>query len=297
METITGKIVVITGASSGFGKGVARALASRGDSVVLAARRDALLDELARECETAGGRGLPVRADVSNPADIEKLAAKAVAEVGRIDVWINNAGTATLGRFEEIPLSEHVQVIETNLLGVIYGSYYAMRQFRQQGSGNLINIASVVGEVPSPYYASYAASKAGVINFDKVLREELAANSIETIHVSTVKPTSMDTPFFDHAANHTGREVKPIPPLYDPQEVVDAIVRLVDDPENEVTVGRAGKIAVMAHRVAPGLVEKRMTRETHKALIEESAPAEDSPGAVEEPRPTGTETRAGRLKQ
>src|SRR5215216_2295834 len=120
-QDLNGKVIVITGASSGFGKGAALAFAEAGASVVLAARRGELLDELANECVAKGGKALAVPTDVSEKTDVEQLAHAVVAAFEHIDVWINNAGQAALGRFEAIPLNDHVQVIKTDLLGTVYG--------------------------------------------------------------------------------------------------------------------------------------------------------------------------------
>src|SRR6187551_3473753 len=160
---LTGKVVVLTGASSGFGKGAARKFAQRGASLVLAARRDELLDELRSECESVGAQAVAVPTDVSIRKDVEKLAQEAVSRFGRVDVWVNNAGAGAQGRFEDIPLEIHEQVIGTTLLGALYGSWCAMRQFRRQGAGTLINIASIAGKLPHAYYSSYVAAKHGVV--------------------------------------------------------------------------------------------------------------------------------------
>src|SRR4051794_8004884 len=105
-----GKVVGITGASSGFGKRKALELARRGPSVVLAARSDETLNDLARECESAGGQALAVPTDVSDRAAVENLARQAVSRFGHLDAWINNAGVAAIGRFDEVPLEDHDQV-------------------------------------------------------------------------------------------------------------------------------------------------------------------------------------------
>src|SRR5690348_11808302 len=104
------KVVVITGASSGFGKGAALRFAEMGAPVVLAARRENLLDEIARQCEASGVHALAVPTDVTQQQDVENLAGAALSEFGRIDVWVNNAGSGAVGRFEEIPLADHIQV-------------------------------------------------------------------------------------------------------------------------------------------------------------------------------------------
>ncbi len=280
-QEMAGKVVVITGASSGIGKGTARKFAETGAFVVAAARREELLEELARECAALGGRALAMHTDVSKAENVEQLARRAVSTFSRIDVWINNTGSGTLGRFEEVPLSEHVQVIETDMLGTLYGSYYAMKQFHKQKHGTLLNVSSVLGKIPAPYYASYAAAKHGVAGLDGALRQELAVNNIEGIHVCTVYPMAMDTLFFEHFADHTGHKAMPIPPVYDPQEVVDTLYRLVKEPEDEVAVGgMSGPGTLFAHRVAPAVVEKALGKLIPREQMEKADLAPDISGSL-----------------
>lgn len=283
------QIIVITGASSGFGKGTALELARQGATVVLAARREEVLSDLVLECEAAGGRAVAVPTDVSSAGEVENLTRTTLERFGKIDVWINDAGVGALGRFTDIPLADHEQVIETNLLGTLYGSYFAMKQFRKQNTGILINIASALGKIPTPYYSSYVASKYGVVGLDAVLRQELAEDKIDTIHICTVMPMAMDTPYYEHAANYTGHEVQPVPPLYDAQKVVDTLVRLVQKPEPEVIVGNLGKFAAAMHNVTPGIVEAVMANRAHKVQMEDAALAPDTTGSVHAPMAIGTE--------
>jgi len=292
-QKLFGKVVVITGASSGFGRGSAIRFSEMGATVVLGARRGEVLEEVAAECNAAGGRGLPVAIDVSRQSDVMLLAERTISEFGRIDVWCNIAGAGAIGRFEDVPLEDHVKVIETDLLGTLYGSYFAMRQFRAQNAGTLINMASLAGEVPAPYFASYAAAKHGVVGLSAALRQELSQEKIETIHVCTVKPTTFDTPFFEHAARYTGHEACPIPPTYDPKEVVDAVVDLALNPKNEVSVGTAAKVFHLAHHLFPGVVEALMARQTRKAEFDDARPGEPSSASLHESKPGGTEVRGG----
>ena len=264
------RVVVITGASSGVGHATAIAFAETRAAVVIAARSVDVLESVADACRIAGGAALAVPTDVSDPDQVERLASMAVAEFGRIDVWINNAGVAALGRFEEIPLRDHAQVIETDLLGTIFGTALALRQFRSQGSGTVINVASALGEIPAPYYASYVAAKHGIVGLGAAIRQELDENNESNIHVCTVLPMAMETPFFEHAANYTGHEAVPIPPVYDPQDAVQAILRLAEEPEAEVVVGGAGKVAAAFHAVAAGVTEKLMGAEVQ--TVQEAAP-------------------------
>ena len=292
-DQLKGKIIVITGASSGFGKGAARKFAEAGASLVLAARREELLNQLAIECETYGVRALAIPTDVTRLNEVEQLARSATSEFGRIDIWINNAGAGAVGRFHDIPLADHVHVMETDLLGTLYGSYFAMHQFYRQGAGVLINVASIIGKVPAPYFSSYAAAKHGVVGLGASLRQELSEAKIDSIRVCTVMPTTFDTPFFEHAAQYTGKEASPIPPTYDPSEVVDMIVRMTVEPEDEVTVGTAAKVMEFAHRLFPDTTEAMMARQTHKAEFEEAPPGPETSGSLHEPMSTGTGVRGG----
>ncbi|HEY2018505.1 MAG TPA: SDR family oxidoreductase [Bryobacteraceae bacterium] len=290
---LNGSVIVITGASSGFGKGAALGFAAKGAVVVLAARRDQLLADIARDCESAGGRALAVPTDVSREEEVSHLAAQAVSTFGRIDVWVNNAGAGAIGPFADIPLEDHVKVIQTDLLGTLYGSYFAMRQFRTQSRGTLINVASVIGKIPSPYFASYAAAKHGVVGLSTSLRQELQEEKTDAIHVCTVMPTSFDTPFFEHAAQYTGREASPIPPTYDPKEVVDTIVGLASEPKDEIIVGTAAKVFNVAHHLFPGVVEAIMARKTRKSEFDDAQPGEVTSGSLHKPMAGGTGVTGG----
>src|SRR6185369_7358476 len=122
-------VVVITGASSGIGKASARLFAEHGARLVLAARRKNLLNDLVDELEDLGAEAIAVEADVSEKDEVQDVAKQAIKRFGRIDVWVNNAGVGAVGRFDEIPLNEHDQLIRTNLMGVIYGSSAALKHF------------------------------------------------------------------------------------------------------------------------------------------------------------------------
>ncbi len=297
-DTLAEKVVVLTGASSGLGKGAARKLAEGGASLVLAARRSALLEELAGECQTLGGRAVAVPTDVSVAEEVTRLLDAALARFGHVDAWINDAGVSTIGPFEDVPLEHHHQVVATNLMGTISGSHAAMRHFKQRRRGTLINIASGLGKIPTPYYASYVASKFGVVGFCDSLRQELSLAGLKDIHVATVLPMAMDTTFFDHAGNFTGKEPQPVGPLYDPQLVIDQLAELVIHPKNEeVIVGPAGKMYNVLHHAFPGMVEAIMARRARKDQFQGVADAPFDDGAVLTPNAEGTGVKGGRLEE
>ena len=261
-----GRVVVIAGASSGFGKGVALELAGQGANLVLAARRTQLLDELAEQCRMRGGNAVVVTADVSKEGDVQRMTQAALDQFGKIDVWINMAGVGALGRFEDIPLADHHRVVDINLNGVINGSHHALRQFRKQRAGTLINIASVAGRVPFPYYPSYVATKHAVVGLGAAINQELRASHAKNIHISTISPYAADTPWFDHAANYTGHKPRQI--LLDPPaKVIRAIVAATLRPEPEINVGYKAKMAVASHRVTHRMTEAMTAALIHKVQM------------------------------
>ncbi len=280
------KIVVITGASSGFGKGTAIELAKRGACVVLAARNAENLDAVARACEAAGGKALAVPTDVSDPGAVAGLVEETLGRFKHFDVWINDAGVAAIGRFDAIPLEDHEQVIRTDLLGTLYGSHHALKHFRKRGRGTLINVASMIGKIPAPLYASYAAAKFGIVGLSDVLRQELEHDGIDKIRVCTVLPMAHSTEFFEHAANYTGKKAVPIPPAYDPKVTVDAIVELIADPEDEIVTGWQGGPFGFLHRLMPETVERLMAAKVSQAQLDDAAPAPVTPGNLHKPKRT-----------
>ncbi|HSK96667.1 MAG TPA: SDR family oxidoreductase [Euzebyales bacterium] len=287
---LAGSVVVITGASSGIGRATAVRFAGQGAHVVLAARRDDALDQVALDCEEAGGRALAVPTDVTDGAAVDALAHEAVAEFGGIDVWVNNAGVSVFGRFEDVPAEDFDRVVDINLLGCVRGTRAALSHFRGRGRGTVINVASVYGRVGVPFATAYAASKFGVVGFGEALRQELLED--QDIHVTTILPAAIDTPFFQHAANYLGRRPRPPRPVHDAEIVAEAIVRCARKPQRERVVGGAGRLMRQQRAMAPKTFEKvhrRMTEHEHF----EDAPAAPTSGNLHEPVASGTQVSGG----
>jgi len=291
-QSVAGKTFVITGASSGFGRGVALKLAALKANVVLAARRTELLQEVADQASAAGGVPLVVTTDVGKAEDVQKLAERAVAQFGRIDVWINNAGVGAVGRFEDIPVADHSRLIDINVKGVIYGSHAAMHRFRKQGFGTLVNIGSAESEVPLAYQATYAASKAAVLSMGRAINEEIRLSGARSIAVATVMPWAADTPFFEHTANYSGGTPRSAA-LDDPQKVVDAIVWVSLHPREELPVGWKATTSVISHRHFPDLAERLSGNVAHKLQIETAPPAPATAGTLHEPMRSGRNVEGG----
>jgi short-subunit dehydrogenase len=293
-QSIAGKTYVITGASSGIGRGVALELAGLHANVVLAARRTEVLDEVARQAQQAGGTALVVTTDVSDPKAVQRLADTTVERFGRIDVWINNAGVGAIGEFDKVPVEDHARVVDVNLKGVMFGSHAALQQFRKQGRGVLINLGSVESEIPLAYHASYSATKAAILALDRALNEELRLAGLRgPIEVATIMPWATDTPFFDHAANYTGRTAR-MPAMDPTQKVVDYIVYASLHPSEEVPTGWRARAAIWSHRIAPDLTERISADVAHTSQMEH-APQTQPPteGSLYQPMPSGTGVDGG----
>lgn len=256
--------VVITGASSGIGTATAYALARQRAAVVLAARSEAALVRVAERCRELGGRALVVPTDVTDAASVERLADRAAAEFGRIDAWINNAAVSAVGLFDEIPVAEFRRVLEVNLLGAVHGIRAALPHLGAAGGGVVVNNASVLAEVAMPYQSAYNATKHGLRGLADTVRQELRVTGRAAISICTVLPASIDTPFFRHVANHSGREVTPPPPVYPPEMVATTIVRLLRRPRREVYAGSAARLIGLQWRLAPALAERTLGWYAHK---------------------------------
>jgi short-subunit dehydrogenase len=289
-QQMQNKTIVITGASSGVGKAMALELARHGAKLVLAARRQNALDEVVQACNAAGARALAVTTDTRSLESIKELAVAAYQFGGAIDVWINNAGVLAAGALEQVPANVNEDVIRTNLLGYMHGAHTVLPYFKEQGYGLLINNISVGGWFPTPYGAAYTASKFGIRGFSEALKGELSA--YPHIHICDLYPGFLDTPGIQHAANYTGKVLKPAPPVYSAQKVARVVAHLVQHPRKRVTIGASSGLLRLAFGLFP-VISRTVTASVIRTYLKQADATEPNSGNILHPVEYGTSVEGG----
>jgi NADP-dependent 3-hydroxy acid dehydrogenase YdfG len=231
VDSLEGKVAIVTGASSGIGHATATALAARGARVVACARRADRLADLMSAIERAGGQALSVTADVSKEGDVDRVIETAVERWNRVDILVNNAGIMKLGSVEGANRSDWRDMIEVNLLGVMYATQAVLPHMRRQAGGHIVNISSVSGRVVSARSAAYSASKFAVVAFTEGVRQEVLKTGIR---VTVIEPGVVATELSDHISDGVVRDqVKQWAASMTPlaaQDVANAVMYAVTQP-------------------------------------------------------------------
>jgi short-subunit dehydrogenase len=256
LKKLSDQILVITGASSGIGLTTAKMAAERGAKVVLAARDEEGLRRAVEEIRANGGEAVHVAADVGDLQAVHEIADTAVRTYGGFDTWVNNAGISIYGRALEVPVEDARRLFDTNYWGVVNGCTVAAPHLRQRG-GALINVGSIVSDLPIPLQGHYSASKHAVKAYTDALRMELEEEDAP-VSVTLVKPSAIDTPFPEHARNYMEKEPNLPPPVYAPEEVARTILACAEKPVRDVIVGGGGRVMTALGNLTPRLADKSM---------------------------------------
>jgi len=283
LKPINEQVIVLTGASSGIGLATAELAANQGARLVLGARSEQALNEIARELDSEGGRVVVVPCDVGKRDQVEQLARIAVDTFGRIDTWINNAGIAIYGRLEEVNDDDNRRLFETNFWGVVYGSLAALPHLRQNG-GALINIGSEVSDAYVPLLGMYVASKHAVKGFTDSLRVEVEDVDKAPVSITLIQPTAVDTPFPQHARNYQDKEAKLPTPMIEPQQVAEAILDAAVNPTRDKRVGATAVLNTIASKFAPSIADKMSAKQVDRQHYDERPRNPD--GALHRPSDT-----------
>lgn len=250
---LAGRVAAITGASSGIGLACAKHLAREGVAVVLGARRTSLLESTAAQIAAAGGRAAIVPMDVAREEDVAALVATATREFGRLDIMICNAGFGYYGTLENTPSDIMQRMMTVNYMGTFFGARAALPLFREQNSGHLIFVSSIVGRRGIAFMGGYSATKAAQAGLAESLRTEFAGTAI---HISCVYPISTRTEFHDAMTRDFGHSVSGLGPKQSVDDVARAVVRCVRRPRPEVYPYGPSRLLAVLNVVAPAFTDR-----------------------------------------
>lgn len=284
LKPISQQVIVITGATSGIGLATALEAAQQGAKLVLASRSRGVLAEVTEAMRQTGTEATYVVADVAKLEDVEQIAQAALQAFGRVDTWVNNAGVSAYGPLERVPEPDARRIFDVNFWGIVHGSLVALPLLRREG-GALINVGSEVSEAVAPLQGFYTASKHAVKGFTDTLRVELMEAGDESVSVTLIQPTAVDTPFPQHARNYMAEEPKLPSPQIDPEDVAKAILKAAQEPERDVKVGGTAVFKTAVAKFAPGLGDKLSTRVVEQQKADE--PPRDPEGTLYKPGESG----------
>lgn len=267
----SGKVVVVTGASAGIGRAIARAFGEQGARVAVLARGEKRLQTLCDEIRTVGGTAHPVVVDVSDAAAVERAADEVERELGPIDVWVNNAMVTVFGRVDETTPEEYQRVTDVTYLGTVHGTRAALKRMQQRGNGTIVQIGSALAYRSIPIQSAYCAAKAAIRGFTDSLRAELIHDRSD-IRLTMVQLAGFNTPQFNWARNHTGKRPKPVGKIFQPEIAAEAVVRAAAEAPREVWVGGPAVQSILAQRIAPGLADRLMASKAYHQHTQEPDP-------------------------
>ena len=285
LKPLNQQVIVITGASSGIGLATARLAAERAAKLVLIARSAETLKGLSAQIRSSGGEAIHIVADVADREKIVAAAQEAINCFGRIDTWINNAGVSIYGHLEEVSEADNRRLFDTNFWGVVNGSLAALPHLKKHG-GALINLGSEVSEAIVPLQGMYSASKHAVKGFTDALRVEIEELGKAPVSITLIQPTAVNTPFPQHARNYMGREPKLPPPLINPEQVAEAILKAATEGGRDVKVGAMAVVNTAISKLMPNLGDKMSAR--RGSSQQEGIPPLHPQGMLYEPGESGS---------
>jgi len=263
-RALSGQVVVVTGASSGVGRAIARAFGRARSRVGLIARTREALENAAREIREGGGEALVLPLDVSDARAVQQAADEVAAKWGRIDTWVNDAMVSVFSPVSQTTPEEYRRVTEVNYLGTVHGTLAALRHMRATGEGTIIQIGSALVYRSIPLQSAYCASKAAIRGFTDSLRCELVHEK-SRIRVTMLQLPAVNTPQFEVMRTRLPRHPKPVPPIYQPEAIAQAVLRVAAKPVREMWLAPSAIAAIVGQRLAPGLLDRYLGRRGYEA--------------------------------
>ncbi|HJS85938.1 MAG TPA: SDR family oxidoreductase [Acetobacteraceae bacterium] len=277
-------VVVITGASSGIGRATAHRFARTGRPLALIARGAEALEATRREIEALGIQALAIPLDMADDEAVEAATRRIEVELGPIGIWVNNAMVNVWGEFLDIPEAEFRRVTEIGYFGYVNGTRAALRRMKPRDQGSIIQVGSMISYVAAPLQSAYSGVKHAVRGFTEAVRAELM-HAGSRVRIGMVLPASINTPFYDTAGNRMrGGVPRPVPPVYQPELVAEAIRHMAERGGREMFVGGVAEAAAVARALAPALTNQVLPL-TYSAQCSAGAEAETGSGNLFQPVP------------
>ena len=276
------KIVVITGAGAGVGRATAKEFARNGCDVALLSRDPDRLEDAAVEFRRLGVRALPIPTDVADAKAVEAAADKVEQELGPIDVWVNVAMATVFAPVHKLTAEEFQRGTAVTYLGQVHGTMAALKHMRPRNRGSIIFVGSALAYRSVPLQSVYCGAKSAIRGFLDSLRSELIHDKI-AVTLTEVDLPAVNTPQFDWARNKMGHKAQPVPPIYQPEVPARAIYFGAFNPRRQIWVGFPTVMAILANRVAPGLIDRYLAKSGYSGQLSDQKSDPDAPGNLFEP--------------
>ena len=275
-------VVAITGASAGVGRATVRRFAREKAHIGLIARGEDGLEAARREVEEAGGKALVLPTDVASAEQVEAAAAAVEREFGPMDVWINDAMVTVFSPFLEITPEEYRRATEVTYLGYVSGTRSALKRMVPRDHGTVVQVGSALAYRSIPLQSAYCGAKAAIRAFTDSLRTELL-HARSNVHLTMVHLPALNTPQFDWCKSRLPKQPQPVPPIYQPEIAADAIYWAAQHKRREVWVGESTVKAILANKVAPGLLDRYLAKTGYESQQTGQPVAPDRPNNLFEP--------------
>src|ERR1051326_2850965 len=245
------EVVVVTGASAGVGRAIVRAFAARGAHIGLLARGQAGLEGACKDVEEGGGKALMITTDVAEADQVEAAAEKVEQTFGPIDIWINVAMTSVFSPFKEMDAVDFKRVTEVTYLGQVYGTMAALHRMLPRDQGKIIQVGSALAYRGIPLQSAYCGAKHAIQGFTESVRCELIHDR-SNVKISMVQLPAVNTPQFSWVKSRLPQKAQPVPPIYEPEVIADAVAYVADHYRRELFIGLSTVISIQGNKLAPG---------------------------------------------
>lgn len=282
MQSNRAEVVVITGASAGVGRATVRAFAKRGARIGLLARGIDGLEGARQDVERLGGKALIVQTDVADADQVEAAAAKVEQTFGPIDIWVNVAMASVFSPAKEMKPEEYKRVTEVTYLGQVYGTLAALKRMLPRDAGRIINVGSALAYRGIPLQSAYCGSKHAIQGFTESVRTELMHDK-SNVKISMVQLPAVNTPQFGWVKSRLPRKAQPVPPIYQPELIADAITYIADHYRRQMYIGLSTVIVIQGNKILPAFGDWYLSRTGYKSQQTDQPANPNRPNNLWEP--------------